>query len=432
MAIVGVVVPFATGTTGLIAFFGVPTIPAIFAGAAPDSVRSRTHSPNGDAQGAAKLLAATAGGGATAGTAAQESVYQALEVFNGALMLIRDQYLEPVDPAFLMDGAVRGIFEALDADSTYLSADELALYRRRGSLGASVGVGLQKRYYLHVDDVLPGSPAADAGIERGVAITAIDGRNTRELRIPVALLLLAGEPGTSVELSLRDATDAESRSVTLERTILPDPPVEHRMVEEGIGLIEIRRFHEATANQLEAAIRALGESGVDRLALDLRGSRGDACETGVDVAGSFMTGEVAQRAWRNAEGEEISEPLAVPPGEPLFDGPLAVLVNRSTVCPGEVLAAALKSREAVDVIGRRTAGRTGRQELIELPEDDAILLSTAHIRGTDGEDILGVGLAPSVGPADLEVEFADLDEEDPELDLAIRALKRRAAANDPG
>lgn len=396
---------------------------AVVGDRAPALLRSGRHA---DAGSAGTMLTAAAGGAAAAGTAAQESVYQALEVFNGALMLIRDQYLEPVDPAFLMDGAVRGIFEALDADSTYLSADELALYRNRGSLSASVGVGLQKRYYLHVDDVLPGSPADEAGIERGVAITAIDGRNTRELRIPVALLLLAGEPGTSVEVSLRDATDAESRPVTLERAVLPDPPVEHRLLEDGIGLVQIRRFHEGTAGQLTAAIRALEESGADRLTLDLRGSRGGNCEAGVEAAGAFMKGEVAERAWRNPNGEEVVEPLAAPAGEPLFEGPLAVVVNRSTVCPGEVLAAALKSREQVDVVGRRTAGRTGRPELIELPEDDAILLSTAHIRGTDGEDILGVGLAPSVGPADLEIETGDLDDEDPELDLAIRALKRRA------
>lgn len=354
-------------------------------------------------------------------------------MFNGALMLIRDQYLEPVDPAFLMDGAVRGIFEALDADSAYLSAGELARYRNRGSLTAGVGVGLQKRYYLHVDDVLPGSPAAEAGIERGVAIIAIDGRNTRELRIPVALLLLAGAPGTSVELSLRDATDAESRPVTLERAVLPDLPVEHRMLEAGIGLIRVQRFHEGTATQLAAAIRALEASGADSLALDLRGSRGDDCDAGVEAAGAFISGEVARRAWRNEEGQEVSEPLATPAGEPLFEGPLAVVVNRSTVCPGEVLAAALKPRDNVDVVGRRTAGRTGRPELIELPEGDALLLSTTHIRGTDGEDILGAGLAPNAGPADLEVEPADLDDEDPQLDLAIRALKRRrTTASDPG
>ncbi len=383
--------------------------------------------------GAAGAVPVAGGDGPEAGTAAQESTYQALEVFNGALMLIRDQYLEPVDPAFLMDGAVRGIFEALDADSAYLSAGELARYRSRDSLSASVGLGLQKRYYLHVDDVLPGSPAAEAGIERGVAITAIDGRNTRELRIPVALLLLAGEPGTSVELSLRGATDSEPRPVTLERAVLADPPVEHRMLEEGIGLVRIRRFHEGTTAQLAAAIRSLEEGGADSLALDLRGSRGrGGCEAGAEVAGAFTKGEPVQLVQRNADGEEVSTPLEAPAGDPLFEGPLAVAINRGTVCAGEVLAAVLKSREDVDVVGRRTAGRTGRPQLIELPEGDAILLSTAHIRGPDGEDILGVGVGPSLGPADLEVEPAELDDDDPELDLATRALKRRRAASDPG
>lgn len=383
------------------------------------------------------LLAAAAPAGGTgveAAPAAQDSVYQALEVFNGALMLIRDQYLEPVDPAFLMDGAVRGIFEALDADSAYLSPEDLARYRSRAAAVADVGIGLQKRYYLHVDDVLPGSPADAAGIERGAAITAIDGQNTRELRIPVARLLLAGPPGTPVELTLRDATDAESRAVTLERTVLADPPVERRMVGDGIGLVQLHRFHAETPAQLSAAVGALADEGAEALALDLRGTRGtgEGCEAGVEAAGVFMAGEVAQRVERTEDGEESSVPLATPAGEPIFAGPLAVIVNTSTVCPGEVLAAALRARDDADVVGRRTAGRTGRPELIELPEGDAILLSTAHIRGTDGEDILGAGVAPSLRPADLEVEAGDLDEDDPELDLAIRALeRRRAAGKDP-
>lgn len=382
----------------------------------------------GDAEPATAWLAAAASSGAVTGAAPQESVYQALEVFNGALMLIRDQYLEPVDPAFLMDGAVRGIFEALDPDSAYLSAEELDLYRNRESLDASVGIGLQKRYYLHVDDVLPGSPAAEAGIERGVAITAINRRNTRELRIPVALLLLAGEPGTSVEVSVRDATDAESRTVTLERAVLPPPPVEHRLLDDGIGLVQIRRFHAETSSQLAASIASLQGAGADSLVLDLRGSRGDDCAAGAEAAGAFVEGALARLVERQPDGEERITTLEPAVSQPLFDGPLTVVANRSTVCPGEVLAAALKSQERADVVGRRTAGRTGRPEVIELPEGDAILLSTAHIRVADEEDILGVGVGPSVGPTELEIEPDDLDDDDPELDLAIRVLQRRRAA----
>ena len=378
--------------------------------------------------------AATPGAAASGAAAGQSSVYEALEVFSGALMLIRDQYLEPVEADALMDGAVRGIFTALDPDSAYLNADEARLYRNRADAAGTIGIGLQKRYYLHVDDVLPGSPAAAAGIERGDAITAIGGRSTRDIRIPVAHLLLAGPPGSPVELSLRSTADSDSRVVSLERAELPPPPVEHEMIGEGIGLVRIRRFHEQTPAQLAAAVRSLQEGGAAALALDLRGSRGagEGCEAGAEAAAVFMDGAVARLIRRNGEGEETSVPIEAPPANALFSGPLAAIINTGTVCPGEVLAAALASREETDLVGLRTSGRTGRPELIALPEGDAVLLSTSHIRGVEGDDILGAGVPPTLSAADLGLEPEDLDEEDPALDMAVRALEhRRAAAKNP-
>ncbi len=361
-------------------------------------------------------------------------MYEALEVFGGALKLIRDQYLQPVEAEALMDGAVRGIFDALDPDSAYLSASEAARYRSRTEAEGTIGIGLQKRYYLHVDDVLPGSPAASAGIERGDAITTIAGRNTRGLRIPVAHLLLAGPPGSTVELTVRKTADDASDALEIQRAVLADPPVEHQTAGDGIGLLRIRRFHQETPAQLAAAVRALEASGASALAIDLRGSRGDGagCEAGAAAAGVFMEGVIARRIGRDETGEETSVPLEASAAETIFTGPLAVIVNTSTVCPGEVLAAALAAREAADVVGSRTAGRTGLTELIELPEGDAVLLSTAHIRGVSGEDILGVGVRPTLNAEDLGIEPGDLEEEDSPLDLAIRALQhRRRAAEDP-
>lgn len=382
-----------------------------------------------------RLLAAALPGNAEAptGSARQSSVYEALEVFGGALMLIREQYLEPVEAEALMDGAVRGIFDALDPDSAYLSAEEADLYRNRAAVEGAIGIGLQKRYYLHVDDVLPGSPAAGAGIERGAAITAIDGRNTRDLRIPVARLLLSGPPGSAVELTVRNAADAEAAAVVLERAVLPPPPVDHRLLDERTGLLGIRRFHDRTPAQLFTAAATLRESGADALVLDLRGSRGlgVGCDAGVEAAAVFMDGVVARRAERGEDGIETSAPLEPPAEEPARDpvwsGPLAVVVGGSTVCPGEVLAAALSAREATDLVGRRTSGRTGDPQLIELPEGDAVLLSVAHFQDAEGEDILGVGVAPTLTAADLDLESGDLEADDPELDLARRALARRRA-----
>ena len=360
----------------------------------------------------------------TAVAGGQRSTYQALEVFSGALMLIRDQYLEPVDPEVLMDGAVRGIFAALDPDSTYLSPAETERYRNRAAGTGTIGIGLQKRYYLHVDDVLEGSPAALAGIERGAAILAIDGQSTRDTRIPVGHLLLAGPPGTPVELTLRSAEDADSETVALERALLPPPPVERRMLSEDTGYLRIRRFHEDTPVELGAAVVALQGAGATALALDLRGSRGGGCETGALAAGIFTEGVTARVVMRGADGTDSGATVEIPPGPAVFDGPLAAIVNQGTVCPGEVLAAALRTRRDAALVGSRTAGRTGRSQLVELPDGDALLLSTAHFRGADDEDILGVGVAPTLRPADLEVERDELDEDDPELDLALRALAR--------
>ena len=372
-----------------------------------------------------RLLASSANSRLRTESPAQDSTYEALEVFDSALVLIREQHLEPVEAESLMDGAVRGLFDALDPDSAFLSPTEADLYREGPS--GRVGIGLQKRYYLHVDDVLPGSPAAEAGIERGAAITAIDGMSTRDLRVPAGLVLLSGRPGSRVELSLRNAGESGSETVVLQRVAAGPTPVEHELLADQVGLIRIRRFHDTTPVQLAAAVRALAARGADALALDLRGSRGVQrdCEAGVESAGVFMEGVVAERVRRNDDGAEVSEPLETPPGDPVWDGPLAVMIDGSTVCPGEVLAAALSTRQQADVVGGRSAGRSGQPEMIELAGGSAILLSTTHVRGFEGEDILGLGVSPTASLQDLDLTVENLDEENPELDLALRALEKR-------
>lgn len=364
-------------------------------------------------------------------SALQRDVYQALEVFHGALMLVREQYLEPVEAEALMDGAIRGLFDALDDDSTYLSAEEAERYRRRGEFPASIGIGLEKRYYIHVDDILPGSPAEAAGLEEGAALVSIAGRNTRDLRIPAARLLLTGDPASPVELAVRNEADAESTTVVLERAVLPPPPVESEL-DGAVAKLRIRRFHENTPGQLGAAIMESRAAGADALVLDVRGSRGLGvdCGAGVEAAALFTSGTGGRLARRGPGGRDDEEPEPVPPAEPgeVWSGPLVVLIGEDTLCPGEVLAAALTDRPDTDLLGRSTAGRTGVPELVELPAGDALLLTTSHYRTPGGEDILGVGVSPSHSVSEigeeLGIEVSELDEEDPWMDLAVRYLRR--------
>ncbi len=367
----------------------------------------------------------------TPAAALQRDVYQSLEVFHGALMLVREQYLEPVEADTLMDGAIRGLFDALDDDSTYLSAEEAERYRRSGEFPASIGIGLEKRYYIHVDDILPGSPAEAAGLEEGAALVSIAGRGTRDLRIPAARLLLEGASGSPVELEVRNEADADSTTIVVERAVLPPPPVETTL-DGSVATLRIRRFHPGAATELGAAIAGVREAGADAMVLDLRESRGlDVdCGAGVEAAALFTVGSGARLARRGPGGREEETLAEIPPAaaDHGWSGPLIVLIAEDTVCPGEVLAAALTERPETELLGRRTAGRTGVPELVELPAGDALLLTTSHYQTPDGEDILGVGVAPTRSVSDLEEELgvgvAELDEEDPWMDLAVRYLRR--------
>ncbi len=386
-------------------------------------------------EGSENLLATAARrAGNWIGAGGQDTTYQTLDVFSNALALIRQHYLEPVEEGVLMDGAVRGIFEALDADSAYLDASEAERFRNLAEADGDVGLGLEKRYYLHADDVLPGSPAAEAGIERGDAITAIGGRGTRDLRVPIGRLLLAGAAGSTVEVALRKSADTEPRRVTLERRAIAAPPVESEVPEPGVGLVRVRRFSAGTAAEVAAAVASLRAGGAEALVLDLRGSRPAGTPApasaglGVESAAVFMEGLVAHRAERTEAGEAVSEPIRAEPGQSPPAGadlPVVALVNRSTVGPGEIVAAALGSLPHGDIVGGFTAGRTGEARLVELPDGDAALISAAHLQGPDAEDLLGVGVAPTLRPDDLDLRGAELDEDDPELDFALRAVRHR-------
>ena len=97
-------------------------------------------------------------------------------------------------------GALHGLLESLDSDSSYLSAEEYKAYKQKESEGAAqVGINVSKRFgYATVVSVMPGSPAEREQIEDGDIIESIGGQSTREMSLAMIRLLLEGKPGTNV------------------------------------------------------------------------------------------------------------------------------------------------------------------------------------------------------------------------------------------
>jgi carboxyl-terminal processing protease len=354
--------------------------------------------------------------GSLLGRVMGDNSYGQLAVFNEVIRMVIDGYVEPVDIGTTMDGANRGLLEALDGDSALLDAEEYRAWREDAAGDAEVGLALSRRYgFLMVIGVRAGSPAEEAGMHPGDILKSIDGHHSRPIGAPVGERLLRGEPGSSLTLEvLRGGQDTETVELSRER-LTPVPP-RSELVEPGIGRIEVTEFDAETAERVRTELELLKRQGAERLVLDLRRAAFGEAELGVSLADLFVDSGVLARR----DGRRVPEQVwNADPAQVAWRGPIAVLIDAGTSGPGEVAAAALGGNGA-ELVGRHTFGRAGVRKALPLPEG-GLLLTVAKYRAPDGTPIHGEGLTP-----DVPVRRAApgvTEQGDPVLDAALEYLK---------
>jgi carboxyl-terminal processing protease len=333
--------------------------------------------------------------------------YKPLAVYTEVLARIKSDYVEEPDIDLVTRGALQGLVEYLDPMSSYLSAEQYDEYQERqkfpdGGTGWSTGLVVHKRgNYTAVLSVLPGSPAANAGIEPLDLIEAIDDRSTRMM--PPALLYarLSGEPGSEVRLLIRSSREYdEPVERRIQRAKVTMPQVESKALQDGVGYVKAAALTENTASQIAKAVKNLEKQGAKSLVLDLRGASVGSPEEGLKLADLFIgKGRLA-----SLKGQKTPEKV--------FDAvetdnvtamPLAVLVDRPTANGAEIAAAALRDSDRAEVIGERTYGLAAVQETIELEDGASLILSTAKYYRPKGEAVHDNGVDPehALDPADL-------------------------------
>src|SRR6185437_16467418 len=156
-------------------------------------------------------------GGVRAGTDA--SAYQQIEVYSEVLQHIQNDYVVTPDIPDVTNGALRGLVEGLDPDSSYLTSAEFKLYQSQiNGEKAQIGVNISKRAgYATVVSVVPGSPADKAGIIDGDVIDTIGGRGTLVMPLPIIQLALAGQPGSKATFSVIGPTSSTPDKMVLTR-----------------------------------------------------------------------------------------------------------------------------------------------------------------------------------------------------------------------
>jgi carboxyl-terminal processing protease len=341
-----------------------------------------------------------------------DGAYRQLNVYTEVLQRIRTDYVE--DPAIqtVTDGALHGLLESLDADSSYLSAAEYKRYKHLSEHKGDIGAAVSKRFgYAAVIAVIPGGPAEKAGVANGDIMEALEGRSTRDMSLAEIHSLLSGEPGSTVTISVVRPRRATPQKLIITREVVKEPPISAKVIEGGIGYLQVEDFPHGRSQEIAGKIKELQRQGAKKLLLDLRNSgSGDESE-GIATANLFLNhGLIAyvqgQRYARQDFNAEASKAVT--------DLPLVVMVNRSTAGPAEVVASAILGNARGDVLGDKTFGSGSIQKLLEMKDGSALLLSVAKYFGPDKKAIQDAAVTPNILVAGATDDFVSPEDEPPQ------------------
>jgi carboxyl-terminal processing protease len=367
----------------------------------------------------------------------KESAYKYLGVYSEVVSRIKSDYVTEPDLRKVTGGAIRGLLEALDPYSTYMSPEEFKAYQKNPEPGpADIGVFVAKRLgFATIVSVLPGSPAEKAGVKVGDLIDRVENLGTRELSVVQIQRMLAGEAGTTVNVTLVREARGEPQKTPIVRAVLSNPPVVAKMVDSGAGYLRLSLFNEGKSDEVAARLKELTSGGADKIVLDLRNCAGGEPKEAVQVAGLFIENGLVGYL----QGQRFPrQDLSLKPHGPVNTLPLVVLINQSTAGPAELVASSVGANKRGDIMGSRSFGIGVYQKLISMDDGSALLLSIAKYYGPDGKAIQDNGVLPTIeDDASPDSSAGDDDEpatpenfgsaNDPLLRKAIEILKQKTA-----
>jgi carboxyl-terminal processing protease len=329
------------------------------------------------------------------GRSSDDKAFRALTAYSEVLEHIQRDYVDDPNLHQVTAGALHGLLDSLDPQSGYMSPLEYADYKEKSSNEAkgAAGLTLTKRFgYIAVISALPDSPGAKAGLAMGDVIEKIAGFTTGQMAIDQAQVLLTGQPGATVKLSVirRGKTEPTEVEVTLGR-IGPSKIVEDK-IEGDIAYLRIPEFDAGMTKQIRDDLAGLDHQGARKLILDLRDCSSGDDKEGIATAQLF----VSSGTITTLKGQTVSPVVSVAdPSKVVWKQPVTVLIGNTTAGPAEIVAGAIAGNHRGETVGDRSYGVASMQKLIQLDDGSAIILTVANYYTPDGKEIPVDGVVPT-------------------------------------
>ena len=306
-------------------------------------------------------------------------------------------YLENVDEQTLEKGVYDGLVEALgDPYSTYYSSEELKELQDKTEgiyygIGAYVGIDADTSL-PRLTGIIEGTPAQESGLRAGDLLYKVDGEEVQGLELTQVVSKIKGEEGTSVHLTIIREGATDYLEVDVVRRKVESPTVNQKMLDGGIGYIQIPEFDTVTLDQFTEALAVCRGSGMKGLILDLRGNPGGNLNTVCDIAREILPkGLIVYTEDKDGKRSEYTCD-----GTKEMKEPLVVLVDSGSASASEILAGAVKDYGIGTLVGTTTFGKGIVQRIISLSDGSAVKLTVSNYYTPNGNNIHKIGIEPDI------------------------------------
>ena len=333
--------------------------------------------------------------------------------------IVRESYLGEIDENTLEAGILKGYVQGIDDKySRYLTEEEYLTEQNENS-GTLVGLGLtlaeDESGYIRISEILSSSPAADLGIMQDDLIIKIDGLDVKEMGFIEAANNMKGTEGSAIALTIR--RNGKDTDYKFTRRAIVINSIESEMLGSLIGYIKINSFKENTPEQFINALERLTANGANSIIFDVRGNSGglvSALEQCLDPL--LPEGIIATSEYKDGHSETLVYSEASE-----LNMPMAILVDKHTASAAELFAASLRDFGKASVVGEQTYGKGVMQDIIELDDGGAVVLTVAKYRTAVSECYDGIGITP-----DYPVENGN-DGTDMQYNKAVEVLQLMTA-----
>ena len=355
-----------------------------------------------------------------------DKLYEKIDLFGEVLEKVKEEYVDEVDQADVMDSAINGVLQSLDPYSAYMSP-ELFKSMQTDSKGEFGGLGIEIAMESGVVKVIApiaDTPAEKMGIKAGDYIVKINETQVQGKSLMEAVKLMRGPVGSSISLTIRRKGVKKSLSFEITREIIEVKSVESKILgkKDNIGYVKLKSFNENSDKQFIKTIKKYEkEKKLIGYIVDLRNNPGGLLTQAISITDFFLEdGEIV-----STKGRKISETrkFFAKSGDGVNGKPVIVMINNGSASASEIFAGALKDHKRAIILGENSYGKGSVQSIIPLKNGGGIRLTISKYYLPSGKSISEVGVSPDIIIREEAKDSAANSNDDNQLEYAINLFQ---------